>query len=76
MLLNEIRVNNSQYNYKFYLKAHTNLPQTIGRVFYGRVIEKGANFVRVRKTTEYRGHKDYIIPRTSILYFTEEYSAE
>lgn len=81
MILDEVRVNEERYNYRFYLTQNVTgrsalRPGASSNLVSGRVMEKGDDWVRVRQSKGYRMHNDTLIPLSSILYITELYTAE
>lgn len=81
MILDEVRVNDGRYNYRFYLTVSVTgrsaiRPAAGNNQISGRVVEKGDDWVRVRQSTAYRAHTDMIIPLASILTIREFYTAE
>lgn len=77
MLFDEINTG-SDYTYRIYLtqRISTGVGTTTSNRVIGAIRETGAEFVRVRRSSGYRSHVDLIIPKETVLYIEEVYSAE
>ncbi|GAB5449196.1 hypothetical protein [Gymnodinialimonas sp.] len=76
MLLDEIRRNDSRYNYRFYLTHPVPINGPLRSHVSGRIREVGDSFVRIRIRNGYREADDLLIPLHSIVAIKELYSAE
>lgn len=77
MILDEIRTGDNRYDYRFHLNRRAGSCFTSNEVISGRVIEKGEDWVRVRRSSDAQGaHEDKIIALGCICYVTEVFSRE